>query len=280
MNKAKQRAPHALIRLRTKLAWRRRRPRYLIGNPIIDLRFKLVAMSVMSAGLAMIARVTSDIAMFGPSWTAGLVLIGSVVGMVVLATLAHGWLERHFEAFKSAKILGLGGLALTTFIAHGQAVGEVNSIFQIDASALPHTTAAASAMVIGAWAFWVVFLPVLVISFICAVCLYLKSRHGESMIAFAIFLASVVWCSLIGQQAVPEIQRKSNLYHVALEMDFNRRSHCVALPEGAEGVVFIGPDQRRAIVAPRKVIINTQGKFGAIVPQIEIPSNFQIVNCR
>lgn len=265
--------------LRIKIESLHRRLRHVIGNSIDD-RFKLIAMSVMSVGLAVIAWATSGVAMFGPAWTAGLVLIGSFVGMVVLVMLAHGWLERHFAALKSAKLLGLGALALTTFIAHGQAVGEVNSIFQIDASALSHTTTAASAMVIGAWLFWVVFLPVLVVSFICIVWLCVKSRRGESMIAFAIFFASLTCCSLIGQQVVPELQRKSNLYQVALEMDFNSRSHCVDLPKGAEGVLFIGPDQRRAIVAPRKVVINTQGEFGAIVPQIEIPSNFQIVDCR
>lgn len=279
MDKAKQRAPRALIKLRIKIALRRRRMSYLIGKPIVNHRFKLIAMSVVSAGLAVTAWATSDIAMFGPLWTAGLVLLGSVVGMVVLITLAHGWLERHFAEFKSAKFLGLGAFALTTFVAHGQAVGEVNSIFQVDASALPHTTTAASAMVISAWLFWVFFLPVLAVSFISVVRLSKKSRHGDFTIALAICLASVVWCSLIGQQAVPELRRKSNLYQVALEMDFNKRSHCVDLPEGAEGVLFIGPDQRRAIVAPRKVLIRTQGEFGRLVQQIEIPSNFQIVNC-
>lgn len=278
--KTKQRAPHKVIRMRLKLALRRRRLRYLFGKPAMDHRFKLIAMSATSAGLVAIARAISGIGVSGPAWAAGLVLMGSVVGVFVLTTLAHGWLERHFAAFKSAKLLGLGLLALATFIAHGQAVGEVNAIFQIDASALPHTTTAASAMVIGAWLLWAVLLPVFAVSFICSVNFYVKSRYGDFMIAFAIFLASVTWVALVGQQAGLELRRKSNLYQIALEMDFNKRSHCVGLPEGAEGVLFIGPDQRRALVAPGKILIKTRGGFGALVPQIQVPSDFQIVDCK
>lgn len=280
MNNEKKRTPHALVKLRTKLAWRHKRLSYLIGKPVVDHHFKLIALSLTSAGLAGIARLISGIEIFGPAWIAGLVLMGSVVGMLVLVTLADGWLKRHFVKFKSAKLLGLGALALATFVAHGQAVGEINSIFQIDASALPHATTAASAMIIGIWLFWTVFLPVFVVSLICSIGLYVKSRYGESVIAFAIVMASVTWCALIGQQALPELRRKSNLYQIALQMDFNRRSHCVDMPDGAEGVVFIGPDQRRAIVAPRKILIKTRGNFGALVPQIEVPSTFQIVDCK
>jgi hypothetical protein len=274
------RARHKVIRLRLKLALRRRRLGYLIGKQVIDHRFKMIAMSIASAGFPVIARVISDIGFLSPAWGAGLVLMGAVVGVLVLNTLVHGWLERHFAAFKSAKFLGLGLLGLTTFIAHGQAVGEVNAIFQVDASALPHTTTAAAAMVIGAWLSWAVLLPVFIVSLACAAFFFVKSRPGDFMIAIAIFFASSIWGALLSQQAAPELRRKSNLYQLALEMDFNKRSHCVGLPEGAEGVLFIGPDQRRAIVAPRKVMIETRGNFDKLVPQIEIPSDFHIVDCK
>jgi hypothetical protein len=280
MNKTKHRAAHKVIRLRLKLALRRRRLGYLFGKLTIDHRFKLIAMSAASAGLPVIAKVVSDIGFLSPAWSVGLVLIGAVLGVLVLNTLAHGWLERHFAAFKSAKFLGLGLLALATFIAHGQAVGEVNAIFHVDASALPHTTTAASAMVIGAWLLWAVLLPVLAVSSVCAIFYYVKSRAGDVMIAFAILLACVTWVALVAQQAGPELRRKSNLYQIALEMDFNKRSNCVGLPKGTEGVLFIGPDQRRAIVAPQKVMIETRGEFGKLFPQLQIPSDFQIVDCK
>jgi hypothetical protein len=280
MNKQKKRTPRKVFGLRLKLALRRRRPGYLFGKQAIDHRFKLIAMSVASAGLPVIGRAISGVEMFGPAWGAGVVLLGAVLGVLVLNTLAHSWLERHFAAFRSAKLLGLGLLALATFIAHGQAVGEVNAIFLVDASALPHTTTAASAMVIGAWLLWAVLLPVLAVSSIFAIFYYVKSRLGDFMIAFAICLACITWVALVAQQAGPELRRKSNLYQIALEMDFNKRSSCVGLPKGAEGVLFIGPDQRRAIVAPQKVMIETRGEFGKLVPQLQIPSNFQVVDCK
>jgi hypothetical protein len=134
-------------------------------------------------------------------------------------------------------------------------------------------------MVLGNWLSWAVLLPVFIVSMICAFGFYSSSRKGDSMIAFAILLATLTWGSLIGQQAGPELRRKSNLYQIALEMDFNKRSHCVGLPKDAEGVLFIGPDQKRALVAPRKSVVSTRGDFGALVPQIQVPPSFQIVDC-
>lgn len=262
--------------LRIKLAWRRKRPSYLFGNPKIDLRFKMIAMSGASAGLAVIARAMSEFEFFGRGWAAVLVIAGAVLGALVLATLAHRFLKRHFAAFKAAEFLGFGAFALATFIAHGQAVGEVNAIFQIDASALPHATAAASAMVIGAWLYWSALLPLAAASAIWAVRCLVKSQYGDATISLAIFLASVTWSGLIGHQAAPDLRRKSNIYRIALEMDFNKRSHCVGMPPGAEGVAFIGLDQRRAIVAPRKAPIPSRGGFSALVPQVEAPSEFQL----
>jgi hypothetical protein len=279
LNQTKQPAPHKLVSLRVKLAWRRKDLRYLSGRTKINHRFKLISMSAATAVLAASARVLSGVGIIGPAWAAILLLMGSIFGAIVLATLVHAWLERHFASFRSAKTLAVGLLALASFVAHGQAVGEVNAIFEIDASALPHTTAAAAAMVIGNWALWIVLLPVCIVSAVCLCVFYGRSRYGESTISFAILMASLTWGALVFQQAGPELRRKSNLYQIALAMDFNKRSHCDGLPEGTEGVVFIGPDQKRAIVAPRKVVVPTLGDFGVLVPQIKIPESFKIVEC-
>lgn len=246
----------------------------------IGLRAKLIALSSLSAAFALLAW-----ALDGFGWSEGgliraLVLIGAAFGAVVLATLVHRLLNRHLASFKAARLLGVGGAAVVTFAAHGRAVGEVNAIFQIDASALPHATAAASAMTIGTWLFWTVLVPVTFASgawFVrcCAIRLY-----GDATIAGAILVAGAAWCGLIGHQAAPDQRRQSNLYQIALAMDFNKRSHCLGVPHDSEGVVFIGPDQRRAIVAPRRVEISSRGRFSSLVPQLQVPPSFPIVECR
>lgn len=246
----------------------------------IPLRTKLIAMSSVSAAFALIAW-----ALDGFEWSKGgliwtLVLLGAALGAIVLATLVQRFLARHLSSFRSAKLFGVGLAALATFVAHGRAVGEVNAIFLIDASSLPHAMAAASAMTIGTWLFWAVLVPVTVASFAWLIRCCAQSLYGDATIAGAIFFAGVTWSGLIGNQAAPDQRRESNLYQIALAMDFNKRSHCAGVPLDSEGVVFIGPDQRRAIVAPRKVEIPSRGGFSSLFPQIQIPRNFPIVECQ
>ncbi|PWF47750.1 hypothetical protein [Massilia glaciei] len=202
---------------------------------------------------------------------------GAALGLVVLATVTSRFLDRHFAEFMSAKILALATFALATYVAHGRAVGEVSAIFQIDASALPHATTAASAMVIATWIYLAAVLPILIDSAVLMLYYYGKSEGGNAMIAFAILISSVLWAGLLNFQAMPAHARKSNLYQIALEMDFNKRSHCSGLPADSEGVVFLGPDQRRATVAPRLVEIKRSSR--TIFKQVQVPENFDIVNC-
>ena len=246
----------------------------------IGLRTKLIAMSSLSAAFALLAR-----ALDGFGWSEGgliwaLVLIGAAFGAVVLATLIRRLLNRHLASFKAARLFGVGLAALATFVAHGRAVGEVNAIFQVDASALPHATAAASAMTIGTWLFWTVLVPVTVTSGAWFIRCCARSLYGDATIAGAIFFAGAAWSGLIGHQTAPDQRRASNIYQIALATDFNKRSHCVGVPPDSEGVAFIGPDQRRAIVAPRKVEVPGRGGFSTLIPQLQIPPSFPIVECR
>jgi len=280
MSKTRQRAPRKVIRLRTTLAWCREKVSHLLGKVEINDKFKLIAMSTACPMVAVSAQLLSEAGIIGPASAVFLLLMCSLFGAIVLTSLALGWLERHLSSFKSAaKTLGVGLVALASFVAHGQAVGEVNAIFGIDASALPHTTAAAVAMVMGSWIFQIILVPACFVSAICLFVFIGKSRFGEVVISFSVFIAALIWTALIFHQVGPELRRKSNLYQIALEMDFNKRSHCVDLPEDSEGVVFIGPDQQRALVAPRRVVIPTQGNFGVLVPQLQVPAKFRIVGC-
>jgi hypothetical protein len=276
MKIANDRLPNERIRLRARFAWQRKRLRSFIKNPTFDLRFKLIAMSIVSPLIAVVGGALASYGLLTAGYAFAFYMSGAALGLVVLATLTSRFLDRHFAEFKSAKILALATFALATYVAHGRAVGEVNAIFQIDASALPHATTAASAFVIATWIYPAVVLPILCGSAVLML-YYGRAAGGNALIAFAILISSVLWAGLLNFQAMPAPARKSNLYQIALEMDFNKRSHCSGLPVGSEGVVFIGPDQRRAIVAPRLVEIKRSSK--TIFKQVQVPEKFDIVDC-
>ncbi|WP_426105443.1 hypothetical protein [Massilia sp. TSP1-1-2] len=286
MNKKKLSAFDGFAASRALLPWgRRRKSRFRRHPPLsvrsqFSFRFKVIAMSGASAACVLLARALGNGASSISGWAWVLVLAGAVLGALVLGAVAHRFLDRHFSRFKSAKLFGFGLFALATFVAHGQAVGEVNNIFHIDASSLPHATTAASAMAIGAWLFWAVLIPATVASGAWLIRCASALRWGDATITAAIFFAGVTWSAVVGHQAAPDVRRQSNIYRIALAMDFNKRSNCEGVPAASEGVVFIGPDQKRAIVAPPRVDILSRGGFSSLVPQVQVPTEFQIVECR
>ncbi len=277
MSKENDRAPNQWMRLRVKFASQCKRLLCFLKNRKFDFRFKLIAMSIMSLIIGVVGGVLAAYGFLGAGYAFVFFISGAMLGLLVLGTLTAHFLEQHFAEFKSAKFFGFGLFALVTYVAHGKAVGEINAIFQIDASAFPHATTAASAMIISTWISWALLVPICFVSLICSIYHYTASKAGNTMISAAVFIACFLWTSLIEHQAAPDGRRKGNLYQIALEMDFNKRSHCLGLPEGSEGVVFIGPDQLRAIVAPRKVEIQTNSK--SIFREIQLPEKFDIVNC-
>ncbi|WP_426105432.1 hypothetical protein [Massilia sp. TSP1-1-2] len=96
----------------------------------------------------------SSYGLLSPAATVAALLTGAALGMLVLATQATRFLDRHFAEFRSAKLFAAGLFALGTYVAHGRAVVEVNGIFGEDAAAFPHAVAAASAMFVATWTLW------------------------------------------------------------------------------------------------------------------------------
>jgi hypothetical protein len=277
MSTSKTRPLNEWMRLRIRFSWHGKRLRQFMKDPIFDLRFKLIAMSAASWMIPILGAILASNGLLGAACAFLLYMTGATLGALVLVTLVSRFLDAHFAEFKSAKIFGVGLFALATFVAHGKAVGEINSIFPIDASVLPHATAAASVMLIATWSFWAVLIPTCIISAFCAICHYKKAQAGNATMSFAVFVATLLWASLIDHQIAPERKRQGNLYQIALEFDFNKRSKCSGLPEGAEGVAFIGPDQRRAIIAPRLVV--TKVVPTSIFREVEVPPDFAITHC-
>lgn len=264
-------------RLRARMRLLRPRLRGALKARDFDLRAKLIAVSVASLIVVAGGALLSSYGALSPAATVAVLLIGVALGMLVLATQAAWFLNRHFAEFGSAKFFGAGLFALGTYVAHGRAVVEVNAIFGEEASNFPHATAAASAMVIATWTFWTVLVPILAASLVCWLYFNAVPKAGNAAMSLSILLAAISLSSLIVHQAADVERRRNNIYQIALAMDFNKRSRCVGVPADAEGVAFVGSNQLRAIVAPRRELV--PGDRASVFQEVVVPEKFARVHC-
>lgn len=264
-------------RLRARMRLLRPRLRDALKTREFDLRSKLIAMSSVSLVVVAGGALLSSYGLLSPGATVATLLIGAALGMLVLATQSNGVLDRHFAEFRSAKPCAVGLFALGTYVAHGRAVVEVNGIFGEDATAFPHAVAAASAMFVATWTLWGALAPIFVASLVCWLYFVADRKAGEAAISLSILLATISLSSLILHQAADGERRRNNLYQIALEMDFNKRSRCIGVPADAEGVAFVGSNQLRAIVAPRMTPV--PGDRRAIFREVVVPQEFARVQC-
>lgn len=237
---------------------------------------QLLGLSATSLMVVICGAVAANNGVLPQKYSLGAMLIGAGIGLFVLAAIAERFLAGRLHESKSAKLFGVALAGLATFVAHGAAVGEVNAIFPLDASNFPHATAAASALVIVGWLFWA-FVAVLGTSAASFIFGFSKSNAARTLISAGVALSSVIVVSIISHQIYPEEARRNNLYQVALAMDFNKRHHCVGVPAGSEGVVFVGPEQRLALVAPPREAFRAHRL--SLFVQLKVPADFQSVNC-
>lgn len=249
----------------------------LLSRYHFDFDRKLLALSLLSSAFSMGAALWATYGQVSAVMAFAWYMAGALMGMLVFIAVAARFFDRHFSDFKAVKIVSLGFYALMAYVAHGQAVGEVNSIFGIDAASLPHATAAASTMLIATWVYKFVLPPICLGAVVMSLYYFGVQREGRGFVGSAIFLSALILVVLIDRQAALEAQRRGNVYQIALEMDVNKNSRCENLPIDAEGVVFIGPDQLRAIVVPRLVIVETNAR--SIFKGVKVPTKFEVVKC-
>jgi hypothetical protein len=265
------------LRLRIRFRWERKRFICFMKNPSLDFRGKLILLAVFSPLAAILGGLLDSYGLLEARYSFFCYMGSAVLGLLVLATILGRFIDRHFADFKATKMFGVGLVALSTYVAHGMAQGEVNAIFHIDASALPHTVTAASAFFIARWLYSLVMLPLLFASTIYFMTCFWLSRGAGAVTAFAVFFSAALWSGLLHFQVVNDENRTSNLYQIALNMDFNKKSFCSGLPPKSEGVVFLGSNQSRAIAAPQ--LISLAGNSKSIFRKVQVPTTFSVVNC-
>jgi hypothetical protein len=241
--------------------------------------------------------VLSVLVMLGAFWAASewaspnlalAVLVMSIVmGFFGVAAFIEKTLARQLQSFRVSVLFW--GLLVTSafFIARMKAIVDINSIFHIDPSAFPMTLAAATAIHIASFLFW----PSLIIVLLTLVFLAYAYRSdefsakpmGEKWILSTHAIGMCCMCGLgaffIGT-CFSDTRRPEILYRVAHLADFNSTFNCQNIDPTKESVVFLGPEQRRVIVAK-----NIEEPFllaernADILKSVDIPQQFSVLEC-
>jgi len=251
------------------------------------------------AALLLLARYSSTFQSPGPELLlrALLVSMGLMVAIgVVEDAVADGLLK--FEGFRLA--CGIA-LALATYLARMLGLGDVNSIFHIDPGALPMTVWAATAIHLMSWMFW----PMVIASSMVvlkAVVAGLKKFIIDmaDLIGFKIFGGKKtvdptdIW-SILNPGAIclaclfgsvyidhefTDSGRRHKLYVIALSSDFNSAFSCRGIDANGVVALFIGPDQKRILLAPALPDWKSFKHGGNFTfDTVNIPSEFPVVDC-
>jgi hypothetical protein len=224
----------------------------------------------------------------GPSTFFALVGVSIATGLVV----ALGALEEVFASslttFKSAQWAVAALIAVVAYSGRVQAINDLNSIFHIDASALPMTLTAGTVLNVAALLFWF-FVALAVAGVISLVLMYggavfdEKTEEVKKLRAVSVAFAVVISCGVSAGFAYVHLKenfRQQKLYRLAHMTDFSGSFRCEGIDAEASSVLFIGPEQRRVLVAPKLPTDQIQDeRQPQLLQQVAIPSEFEVRDC-
>jgi hypothetical protein len=218
-------------------------------------------------------------------WIQGLALF---VGLFALAGTAEKALGHWFTEFRVTSLWWAFLLAILTYFARLSALVDVNSVFHIDPSALPLTVISASVMRLFLWMKY----PFIVISLLALLVLGLmifgnyfdaKVSDQEKVASGFLTVSNFACCGLAAlfiAHHLDDDSRKQKIYRTAQAADFVSEFDCAGWSSKDVSVLFIGPEQRRILVAPNlpEPSILAQ-KTAEILQPLKVPDRFPIVEC-
>lgn len=211
------------------------------------------------------------------------------LGLYTLLCLIEGKLGRHIIEFKTTLIAWALLAGSLVFYGRISAVTDINEIFHIDASALPLTLLASTAIHISGLLFWPivgVFLGAIAWLLIVWTGNYFdENTPAGEKIARVITIATVALSLLISATFIharihDKDSRLQIIYRTAHSSDFSASFRCQGIDQEAQSVLFIGPEQKRVLVAPRiQEQIFATNKKADVLRSVSIPTNFPLVDC-
>src|SRR5471032_132577 len=242
-----------------------------------DFYFVLNFVSLASLAVLFLGMCLESMQLIAPKYMVFPIFAAMFLGLYVFFTVVEKTIAKYFLSFKSTQLLWAGFVAFIIYIAHGQAGDEVNAIFHLDASAFPYATVAATAMMVASWSFW----PAVLIAsaaFVYYTYNVFRSRYKNVLIGITLTLNLASFAVFVSYQISDDAIRRSNIYQIALSMDFNATFNCTASTSNSDSVAFVGAEQRRALIAPPLKIKHDSAR--SIFKEVVVPKAFDLVECK
>lgn len=198
---------------------------------------------------------------------------------------------RRLWVFNFTKLIATIALSGLIIFSSGKASGLINSVFAIDASALPFTRAFVTGLLVFQYAY-----PLLIVVALFAAAHtlnflgWIKNKREPtdnyksppfnsilfSVLGVAVLLFSSHWVNRdFGADAW-----KAKIYRLAHALDFNSRHSCANVPAD-RAVIYLGSNQTRVLVDTATAQTDDMESFidARRSQRIEIPTRFAILPC-
>lgn len=213
-----------------------------------------------------------------------LMIVSVFMGLYVFVGTMETTLLRSLVGLKASVIAWLLLFSYFAFVAKAKAMGDINSIFHVDAALLPMTLLATTVLQVMSMLFW----PVIVVSVLIAVVAFFwREEFSGSIDGVKIIVALVVsagaqvmFSLFVWGWVNADEQRHNTIYRIAHFADFNSSFRCSNLNEGELSVLFVDPAKSQVIVAPKieEKILRLNSKAAWLQP-LTIPSEFPKIAC-
>lgn len=206
------------------------------------------------------------------------------MGLYVFVGTVETAILRNLMGLRASLIAWVLLLASLTYVAKAWAVSEINSIFHVDASLLPMTVIATTALQVVDMMFW----PVVVVSvFVLVVaCLwrddFVESKDGLTVLVTLLVSvgAQIFFAFMISGWVGSDKQREMVIYRVSHYVDFNSSFRCDGIDESKYSVLFVDPAKTKILVAPKipEHLIAVRSRLRWLEP-VDIPEEFPVLSC-
>ncbi|WP_215409340.1 hypothetical protein [Janthinobacterium sp. JC611] len=194
-------------------------------------------------------------------------------------------------AFGFTKVTASVAVSALIVFSTGKASGIINSVFPVDASALPFTRAIVAGLLMFQYSYPLLFVVGLfsiahafsAIDWIKYNFFSIGSYKAPPTLSAVFLVFSIVilvfFARLVNTDFSQDVWPKK-AYQLAHILDFNSKYECQNLPKNLS-VVFLGPDQARVLVDVNRTQTDNIESFvdGSKSAQVPIPKKFYILPC-
>lgn len=261
-------------------------------NESYTIRVALILLGILS-----LALILNGTAKHGDSsWIDDHRLAIRLWGMA-LAAVFVGIVIEQSSFFKTLWSFGMtkvaASIAVSTLVVFctGRASSLINSVFAVDASAMPYARAITTGLLVFQYAYpLLIIVAIFALLHVALVAFWIHARIKEvsffdefpvSSLIFSVLAPTVLWFSTTWvRHDFSEEKLPSKVYMLARKLDFNSNYDCANLEKGYS-VVFLGQAQERVLVDAGNVETDSLESFidEDGVQDASLPPRFYLMPC-